>query len=149
MSKKVLIFILIILFILIGTLIYITVYNDMVAKRVENELKDAELPNNTERVDSISVAGKLTGNGNGMQYFGAILIKTELTKEELEDYYKQYRKNEWDFLVSKVKSSEIDKIEHGSYKFEKYNENDKDKYFMIYSWGISKGIWSDFDLRGH
>lgn len=149
MSKKVLIFILIILFILIGTSIYITVYNDMVAKRVENELKDAELPNNTEMVDSISVAGKLTGNGNGMQYFGAILIKTELTKEELEDYYKQYRKNEWNFLVSKVKSNEIDKIEHGSYKFEKYNENDKDKYFIIYSWGTSKGMWSDFDLRGH
>lgn len=149
MGKKVLIFVLIIVCILIGFSIHISVSNDMIAKRVENELKETELPNNTEIVDSISAAGKLTGNGNGMQYFGAILIKTKLTKEELEDYYKQYKKNEWDFLVSKVKSSDIDKIEHGSYRFEKYNENDKEKYFMIYSWGISRGFLNDWDLRAH
>lgn len=37
-------------------------------------------------IESLSQAGKLTGNGNGMQYFGAILIRSELSLEELETY---------------------------------------------------------------
>ena len=41
-------------------------------------------------------------------------------------------------------------IEHGSYDFEKYNENDKEKYFIIYSWDSSKNIFlMELDLREH
>ena len=43
-----------------------------------NELVHFRLPKNTELIESIYKAGKLVGNGNGMQYFGVILIKSEL-----------------------------------------------------------------------
>ena len=79
-----------IIIILVGLPMYITISNDMIAKRTEKELKHTSLPENTEIIDSISIAGKLTGNGNGMQYFGAILIKTDLSEEELNNYYNQY-----------------------------------------------------------
>ena len=51
-------------------------------------------------IESISRAGKLTGNGNGMQYFGAILIRSDLSLEELDAYYSRYRSNEWECLVT-------------------------------------------------
>ena len=61
----------------------ISVSNDNISKNVVKNLKSISLPDNSELIDSISVSGKLTGNGNGMQYFGAILIKTDLSEEEL------------------------------------------------------------------
>ena len=50
---------------------------------MEKELCETPLPEKTELIESISRAGKLTGNGNGMQYFGAILIRSDLSLEEL------------------------------------------------------------------
>ena len=80
----------------------------------------------------------------------AILIKTDMSKEELESYYKDYRKDDQSFLVSKYDNNKIEQIEHGDYKFQKYNESDKEKYFIVYSWGSSKNSFvSEFDLRGH
>ena len=35
-------------------------------------------------IESLSEAGRLTGNGNGLQYFGAVLIRSELSLEELD-----------------------------------------------------------------
>lgn len=69
------------------------------AYNVEKMLCETPLPEQTELIEAISKAGKLTGNGNGMQYFGAILIKSELSLEELETYYSDYRSNEWEYLV--------------------------------------------------
>ena len=107
------------------------------------------MPNNTKIIDSISISGKLSGNGNGMQYFGAILIETELSETEIDEYYKKYRNNQWSFLVSKQKSSQIDVIDIGKYEFKKFNNENKEKSYIIYSWGSSNNFLLDFDLRGH
>ena len=69
----------------------IPIANNAVALGVENELKRIPLPADTELVESTSKSGKLVGNGNGMQYFGAILIKSDLLPEELDAYYQAYR----------------------------------------------------------
>ena len=55
------------------------------------------MPERTEIIDSVSLAGKLVGNGNGVQYFGAILLKSKLSLNDLEDYYSVYQKNEWSY----------------------------------------------------
>ncbi len=145
---KIFIGLLVILFIVIP--LYIYVQNDIIANQTKKELLKTKLPNNTNIIDSISIAGKLTGSGNGMQYFGGILVKTDLSKEDLEEYYKQFRKNEWSFLISKQSSSKIDVIEHGDYRFKKYKEIDKEKYYIIYSWGPTKNDFvKELDLRGH
>ena len=34
-------------------------------------------------LDSASITGKMQGNGNGMQWFGIILIKSEMNEDEL------------------------------------------------------------------
>lgn len=128
---------------------YISISNDSVARKVEKELRDIELPVKTELIDSISIAGKLTGNGNGMQYFGAILLKTELNEDELAKYYEQYKKDEWSCLVKKQKTEKIDVLDHGVYKFDNINKEEMEKYYIVYSWGSSENELLDIDIRGH
>ena len=70
--------------VLIGGVISISFINNNIAYKVEKELCETPLPEKTELIESISRAGKLTGNGNGMQYFGAILIQSELSLKEPE-----------------------------------------------------------------
>ena len=84
---------------ILAAFVSVPVYNNYCAYNVEKMLCETPLPEQTELIEAISQTGKLTGNGNGMQYFGAILIKSELSLEELETYYSDYRSNEWEYLV--------------------------------------------------
>ncbi len=61
--------------------------NDLIANKPEKEILSFSLPEKTQLVESNSVAGKLYGNGNGMQYIGQLLVTSELTEEELRAYY--------------------------------------------------------------
>jgi hypothetical protein len=136
--------------IIITVPLVIVISNDNIAKSVEKEIKETPLPENTKLVDSKSIADKLTGNGNGMQYFGAILIKTELSEEELNEYYEQYRKDEWSYIIEKQDSNRISVFDSGTYSFENIDNAEIDKYYMVYSWGSSNNNgFLDLDLRGH
>lgn len=50
-------------------------------------------------VEEFSQARKLIGCGNGMQFFGAILIKSDLSLEEIDSHYSAYRDVEWEYIV--------------------------------------------------
>ena len=80
--------ILVIAALLIGVLVsVITASNNRIAAGLKDRLLRCPLPKRSELLDAASVAGKLTGAGNGMQYRGAILVRTLLTEEELLAYY--------------------------------------------------------------
>lgn len=81
--------IIIIVLALIPVILYALIVsaNNRIASGLENALLAYPLPENTEIIDSTSVAAKVSGNGNGMQYFGAILVKSSLSEEELQEYY--------------------------------------------------------------
>ena len=108
-----------VLILLIGGIILIPFINDYYAYRTKAELCEIPLPDRTEIVDSVYKAGKLTGNGNGMQYFGAILIKSELSLNELEDYYSDYREQEWTCVVEHQEGKTVKGIENGKSSFQK------------------------------
>ena len=59
--------------ILIGESLSIPLINNHTAYKVEKALCEIPLPEETELIESLSQAGKLTGNGNGMQYFGNVI----------------------------------------------------------------------------
>lgn len=153
--KKGIIIGIIILFILliIGLPLYIVLMNNEIANRTTEELANTQLPENTEIVDTISIAGKVSGNGNGMQYFGAVLLKTNLSEEELDTYYQQYRGNSSKFLIKKQETEKIEVIDKPGYYFQTFNEEDKEKYYILYSYGSADGIFLEdlleLDLRGH
>lgn len=144
-SKKILLIILLILIFLL--IIFIPITNNLIANGIESEIKNIPLPQDTEIIDSISIAGKLTGNGNGMQYFGAILIKSNLDIIELENYYKSYRKNEWSLNIKKQDTTHIDVIDHGEYSFS--SRGSLDNCYIIYSWESNKLDILSLDIRGH
>lgn len=133
--------------VLIGSVISIPLINNHTAYKVEKALCEIPLPEETELIESLSQAGKLTGNGNGMQYFGAILIRSDLSLEELETYYSDYRSNEWEYLVEIQEGQSIEVIEHRALQFSE--EINGSGYYIVYSWGSGKSLLEELDIRGH
>lgn len=133
--------------VLIGGVVSIPLINNHTAYKVEKTLCEIPLPEETELVESLSQEGKLAGNGNGMQYFGAILIRSDLSLEELDAYYSRYRSNEWECLVETQEGKSIEGIDHGTLQF---SEEIKDNgYYIVYSWGSGNSLLDELDIRGH
>ena len=133
--------------VLIGSVISIPLINNHTAYNVEKALCEIPLPEETELIEAISQTGKLTGNGNGMQYFGAILIKSELSLEELDAYYSDYRSSELEYLVEVQKGQSVEMLEHGGLQFsEEINGN---SYYIVYSWESGNSLLGELDIRGH
>ena len=105
------------------------------------------MPERTEIIDSVSLAGKLVGNGNSVQYFGAILLKSKLSLNNLEDYYSAYQKNEWSYVVEPQKTQIIEVVEHNRISFSE--KVDDEGYYIVYSWGDGPDLLEELDFRGH
>lgn len=133
----------------------IPIANNAIALGMEKELKALPLPENTQLVDSTSMAGKLSGNGNGMQYFGAVLIQSTLSEEEIKIHYAKYRDSLDDCLVEPQKGTEIrpgGNPLHNNDGLAFSSPVEGEGYYMIYSWGRAPEwarMWLDIDLRGH
>lgn len=147
--KKVVKIIVIVLVALLATLVISSPFvNNYSASKIEKRLTALPLPEKTEYIESISRAGKMTGNGNGMQFIGAILIQSELSLEELNDYYAVYRENQWDCIVEVQDSSSLEFVEHGVLSFAK-DISPEEGYFVIYSWGDGVEPFEALDIRGN
>ena len=154
--KKKHIIILAAVLILLPVVLYaaIVVTNNCIAAQIEKVLKLSPLPPDTVLVDSISLAGKLTGNGNGMQYMGSILLMTDLQEEELAEHYSR----SFDYITVKKQTSEaIDFIHPKKYSFEGFTEESGRTYYSITCWDSNRrDLFSDFvitlldfDIRGY
>ena len=123
----------------------IPIVNNAIALGVENQLKKLPLPPDTELIESTSRAAKIVGSGNGMQYFGAILVKSDLPYDALQAHYEQH-----DCVVQAQLSSEIEWANSNAPSFQ--HKDYDGPYFIVYRWG-SAPAWLrdllDTDLRGH
>ena len=132
--------------------------NNGIANHVEKELKNYPLPEETVFMDSISIAGKLVGNGNGMQYMGSILLVSDLTEEELYEYYSQ----SFSYVeVRKQETQALDFIHNNRgfepYCFELFSDPAHQDHYSITCWGSPKDVGLErfstvlvnMDLRGH
>lgn len=137
----------VLIFSILGFMISIPIVNNDIANKTATSIKEIELPNNTQYIETFSEAGKLIGNGNGMQYIGGILIKSELSLQDLQLYYSQYAKNDWECIVEKQTNKNISFIEHEKVSFN--SDINGDTYYVVYSWGDNDSIYSELDLRGH
>ena len=127
----------------------VQIANNCIAMEVEKEIKSLPLLERTNYIESISAAEKLVGNGNGMQYFGAMLIKSELSLEELDTYYSVYRENNWEYVVGYQTDGVImdENWIVGDLGFK--SDIDSDDYYIVYSWGDTDvDFLSWFDIRG-
>ena len=151
--KRIFIILLIAIFILpVISYIGIVITNNSIADKIEKDLVSYELPTSTKLIDSVSVATKLTGNGNGMQYMGAILVNSDLSKEELKEHYS----SEFDYIeVKEQETVNLDFIQSVSFDAD-IKLGDK-TYYSIICWDDNRSEMFgdfisellDFDIRGH
>ncbi len=126
----------------IALTITITAVNDNTAAQLEQELLAIPLPENSYYVESLSQAGKLWGNGNGMQYYAAMLISSGLSLDELESYYSQYN-----CTVSIQRTAEIN-TDHGEFHFAADTFPDSAYIVEKFGSGVNE-FFEQADLRGH
>ena len=148
MKKAVIITVSAIFLIIACFLASIPIVNNIFAKQIADKLAAMPLPEKTRIAERKSIAAKLWGNGNGMDYFGALLIESELTEEQLEVFYAE---SGTDCRVEKQCSQSIEVTDHGSYSFK--TEINSDNFYIIYALGGCdspiKEIYAELDLRGH
>ena len=147
MKKLLVTIILTVVIIFLSVLVVAPIVNDNIAKKTADKLVDLPLPSNTEFIETVHIAGKLVGNGNGMQYFGAILIKSELSLEEVKEYYSEFADSEWKCIVENQTNMDIGMIEHTKLSFKADIEGND--YYIVYSWGNNNTIFHELDIRGH
>lgn len=125
--------------------VVVPIVNNAIALGVEKDLKKLSLPEKTELVESTSLAGKMIGNGNGMQYLGAILIKSDLSLDALQAYYADYDGTVEPQLNADVRVAMNKEL---SFRHAEYGAG----YYIVYRWGDAPDWiqdWLDTDLRGH
>jgi len=143
--------VLFLLSILFEVSIFIT--NNCIADSIEKALVKYELPTDTVLVDSTSIAGRVMGNGNGMMYLGSILVKTDLSKEELQEYYSR----DFDIVEIRRQNSESMPENADCYNFEYFSDMEVNTYYSINCWDSKRNEkFGDFisdlldlDIRGH
>ncbi len=130
---------------LISLPVSITLVNDAAARHVEQELLELPLPAGAERLDSVAQAGKLSGNGNGMQYLGAILIRSDQGIPELESFYDAQATPD-DLTISVAPGGSLDGL-HKTPGF--LGEEAAPGTVIVSAWGDGPGwFFEEFDLRG-
>ena len=136
-----------IVFFLIIFAICIFGLNDIQLKIYELQLKAQKLPENTEFIEMQSVLGKLNGTGNGINFLNTMLIHSDLTLDELENYYTDMGLD----VIKQTNCKFIHKLlEHGA-EIEYDSLVDKtliENYYVVIQYK-SGNAWNDFDIRGH
>lgn len=145
--------ILILILLMLMPFIISPIINNLLLNNFANNFNECPLPDRTEFIEQESVCGKLSGNGNGMNFFSGIVIKSDLSLEELEEYYMDKKSKSFD----KKNNIEIDVIsakgpdgylEHRDVNFDSLiNMNDYTGYYVIsvFDGGYSGG----WDIRAH
>ena len=137
------------------SVVIIYVANDSIAKGLEKQLLACEHPTGIEIIDSISVAGKMEGNGNGMQWFGIMLIKSDMSEDALGEWYEKQLSTGENEYISVLKQETSKVFEYGRWHFKNYS--DEENYYQVrlvrYSIvGFEESVWESIlnsDLRGH
>lgn len=149
-SKKILLSALCISFVsVIVILISSPFINDHKADMTEKTIESITLPKDTEIIEKHIVAGNLVGNGNHMDYYGGVLVKSALSLDELKNYYIANMGDE--VCVEEQKTQYVAGIEHApSGKGVISEDVSSGDYYMIYSfYPEGDDIWAYLDLRAH
>ncbi len=129
---------------LLLTLIASPMINNLSAWKTGQEVGRLPLPPDTEIKERFSRAGKLNGNGNGMQFLGGILVESSLTLEELQAYYASYGDS---YTVERQETRELAMVEHDRAFLE--TDVSDGGFYVVYTWGKGISPFCGLDLRGH
>lgn len=120
--------------------------NDRISVNFVRELKQKPLPEKTVIVEENAIADRICGNGDGVQYCGALLLQSELSFDELKEYYQsQFADNE-DYNIVEYKTIDESYLEE-VHAFH-FNTKKDDNYYILYAWDNYSSIFTYLDGRG-
>jgi hypothetical protein len=138
--------------------IVVPILNNISLSGFSRQIYKYPLPQNTVFIEKEAVCGKLNGNGNGMDFFACFVIKSDMSIEQLSQYYKDKKfkpakkdkKHVVGIEVMPVNGEQLitDYVKYEKVRFSKLKDiNDYSGYYvvMIYDGGYS----ALFDIRGH
>lgn len=132
----------------VGFSIAVPLQNDAAARAVEDRLGALPLPPGAERIDELSRAGKLVGNGNGMQYLGALLIRSDQSAGEIESFYAG-REASFGSDITVTPTTDQTGLDRLTMR-PLFSEPAAGDRFIVSAWGEAPSWFhADFDLRGH
>lgn len=147
----------ILLMLIIVVLLYtsIVLANNYTAAQLEKRLKDCPIPPDTYVVDSLAIAGKMDGNGNGMQWYGFLLVDSDLSENALTEWYENTicpNDDEW-LRASRQETPYV--FEYQNKRFSRFSDSGKLYKICLAKYstaGCEETVWEsilNFDVRGH
>ena len=123
--------------------------NDALTVKTVEIFEEIPLPKESEYIETTTFIGRVSGTGNGADLFVAMLIESELSEDELMEYYSKYSYGEEKgrYFVTKQSGQKIENIYGGDVYFE-HNLKENKKYFQVYVLGKTVSPFSWFDIRG-
>lgn len=138
--------------------IAVPLVNNVQLHKFTKQFSAHQLPAETKVLETKSVVGKLNGNGNGLDFFAAVLVKSSLSVDKLTHYYEQEEfknaKRSGNYpVVTEVlpvtgDSVDSEHLEHRRLVYQSLSQlKDYSGYYFVvlYDGGYDSG----FDLRGH
>lgn len=128
----------------IGTYAWVHHANNRVARHIEQRLLDLPLPPGAELVDSVWAAQRLAGAGNGMEYYGALLIRSDHSLAGLQVYYSAQPGDQY------VSAADDELLHRRTLLFEDEHDLQQPGLFMVIASGEAPNeLHRQLDLRGH
>lgn len=131
-------------------------YNNQVLNKFANRFEKMDLPEDTVLITSVSTIGNLKGEENSIDYLAAIVIKSDKSLAELEDFYKdQYYYNakashkEININIERLKTDKLNDVYELNEEIiisELSGISDLSNYFVIVQ--FDGGYSAGFDWRG-
>ena len=129
----------------IGVSVAIPSVNNRIASGVMKKLAKAPLPEGSSVIEKKWFAGNLVGNGNKMQYLGALLVKSNMSASELEAFYEGA--TGLDCTVTAQVGSTVAGAGSADAAFDTSPAGEG--WFAVIAWGSSSLAVLDLDLRAH
>lgn len=117
--------------------------NDYAAERVADHIAETPMPEGCEVVEKIALAGNIDSAGKLPFYYGAVLIKTDLSIEELQDHFSNYPYQGYIYEVEKQETQKLSEVHAASNLDRDYLLTDVSdgNYYLVSSYGSSIGIF--------
>ena len=142
--------VIIIIFITLFIVSFFVNHNYLISWKLTSDFKDIIIDNSQiEIIESKSVHGKLNGNGNGINYFGTVLVKTdseEILKKLLPLLDEEYGTVGYMLQIDSNVNNEL--IEHVDLEYDKALV-DGETYYSIYYFNISNDYSYPLDILGN
>lgn len=123
--------------------------NNAIAYGIEKDLRALPLPDGAQLIVSGSAAQRYSDTGNGIEYLGALLLRTDMTREELAAFYAPYVTALETCTVVPADGRQV----LGREVFSAKAEGAGDGCFVVYTLKSASGLplrsLLETDIRGH